>query len=84
MKNEKPSVLRSNQIICEKALFISMCLIMSANVAKVSICLSALKCIGIFISSYLNNANVNSAKTIHILHRLLIKYFKEPASLQKW
>lgn len=62
MKNEV-SVLRGNHIICEKALFISICFIMSTDVAKDSVCLSALKCIGIFLSSYLNSANVNSAKT---------------------
>lgn len=63
MKKEKVSVLKGNQSICENALFISICLIMSTDVAKVSICLSALKCIGIFLSSYLNYAKVNSGKT---------------------
>lgn len=51
MKNEKVSVLRGNQVICEKALFIYICLIMYTDEAKVSICLSADKCIGIFLSS---------------------------------
>lgn len=63
MKDEKVSVLRGNQIICEKALFLSISLMMSTGVAKVSICLSALNCIRIFLSSYLNYANVTSAKT---------------------
>jgi len=61
MKNGKVSV-RGNQI-CEKALYISICFIMRTDVAKVSICLSALKCIGIILSSYLNSVNLNSAKT---------------------
>lgn len=42
VKNEEVSVLRGNQIICEKALFISIGLFLTTDVAKVFVCLSAL------------------------------------------
>lgn len=42
VKNGEVSILRGNQIICEKALFISISLFMTNDVAKVSVCFSAL------------------------------------------
>lgn len=83
MKNWKVRVRRGNQIICEEASFISIWLIMSVDVAKVSICLTALKYMGIFLPSCLCKCELCKDKIIHTLYRLLINFFREPPSLQK-
>lgn len=78
MKN-KMSVL----IIDEKVLFIFISLIVNIDVAEVSLSLTALRCSGIFFSSYLCKCDLFSDKRIHILHKLLINCFREPALLHK-
>lgn len=80
MKNWKVRVRRSNQIICEEASFISIWLIMSIDVAKVSICVTALKYVGIFLPSCLCKCELCKDKLIHILHRVLLNFFLQKSS----
>lgn len=84
MKNEEVSVLRGNQITCEKALFISLSLLLPSDVAKVSVCLSALPHWDfLFKLSKLWKCELSKGKIICIICKLLNKFFRESVSFGK-